>query len=69
METARVECNSLSERLSEEAGQVRSGWAMPDWAIHEIRILKEGAGNLKVLLKDFQQEHRRFSGAVFGNTV
>ena len=69
METARVECNSLSVRLLEEAGQVTSGWAMTDWAIHETRILKEGADNLEDLLKSFQLEQRRFHAAQFRNAI
>ena len=66
LETARVECNSLNTRLLEEAAQVASGWTMADWAIHETVILKEGAGDLEVMLKSFQSEQRRFHGAQFG---
>lgn len=63
METARRECNSFSTRLLEEVEQVTSGWAMTDWTTHEISILKEGAGNLKNLLKDFQLAQGRFYAA------
>ena len=66
METARRECNSFSTRLLEEVEQVTSGWAMTDWATHEISILKEGADNLKNLLKDFQLAQGRFYSAQFG---
>ena len=65
METARAACDSLSDRLGEEAGQVTSGWAMTDWAIHETRILKEGTDNLKNLFESFQSEQRRFHRAQF----
>lgn len=62
MKTARTRCKSLSTRLLDEVGQVRSGWATTDRATYEIRILKEGVGNL---LKAFQLAREGFRGAVF----
>ena len=69
MDTARVQCNELSDRLLEEIGRVRNGWTMSDWANHETRVLKEGVGNLEDLFNSFRLEQGAFLAAQFRHVV
>ena len=69
MDTARVQCNELSDRLLEEVERVTSGWMMSDWVKNETRVLKKRVDNLEDLSKSFNLEWGAFRAAPFRQVV